>query len=519
MSYTDFLPAARPRLENLAACEDWLARAALPDSPGGCGALATLLVEIEADPPRHSAYLQILERLRHPAALAHTAHARRFAGKPLPLDHDESTALIHASTLWRAMLRAYQRLLGAALSGRHPELKLSLELLFHRVIASCGELIGCSWLARRGFGADHWQVLHQTYAAAEACGAARTPVPDLRADSSPMSAYAEVLLLELAHPYGLSLREFGWARAWVRSWSRQVTLGGAAPARGAFAVDLAGKSGPARAGSDAAASTLRFLDLARVRRSVGELVRGLEKGAAPEALGLGSDCPPLAAQELLKILQRTWFESAPAREFPRRAGASPLELVSGFAAIHHAIEGKPFAGGEKASGYSYGEAARLHTFRHAIEPGSPQETRAQGHESWETLEESDRGFRLRRGTRGMRLAHRQLVALRPAGAREFILCHVDWLTEGPDQTLTIGAHALHGVAKACAVRGADRSAPQRSDALMLPVAPGLPAALVLPAGWYQRAREIELKLGDAVRRVTLAGLLERGFDYERVRVS
>jgi len=55
--------------------------------------------------------------------------------------------------------------------------------------------------------------------------------------------------------------------------------------------------------------------------------------------------------------------------------------------------------------------------------------------------------------------------------------------------------------------------------LMLPVAPGLPAALVLPAGWYQRAREIELKLGDAVRRVTLAGLLERGFDYERVKVS
>jgi cyclic-di-GMP-binding protein len=517
MPYTDFLPAARPRIENLAGCEEWLARAALPDSPGGCGALATLLDEIEADPPKHAAYLQILERLRHPVTLVHTANAKRFAGKSLPLDYDESTAWLQACSMWRAMLRAYTRLLGAALSGKHPELKLSLALLFHRVIASCGELIGCSWLARRGFGADHWQVLHQTYATAEACGATHAPVPDLRTDSSPMSAYAEVLLLELAHPYGMSLREFGWARAWVRSWSRKVALRSEAPAPGAFAVDLAGKSGPGRAGSDAGASTLRFVDLARVRRSIDQLVRGLEKGAGPEALGLGSDCPPLAAQELLKTLRRTWFDSAPARQFPRRASASPLELVSGFAAIHHAIEGKPPAGGEKASSYSYGEAARLHTFRHA--PGSPQENRAQGHENWETLEESDQGFRLRRGTRGMRLAHRQLVALRPAGAREFILCHVDWLTEGPDQTLTIGAHALHGVAKACAVRGADRSAPQRSDALMLPVAPGLPAALVLPAGWYQRAREIELKLGDAVRRVTLAGLLERGFDYERVKVS
>jgi len=518
MPYTDFLPAARPRLENLAGCEEWLARAALPESPGGCEALATLLDEIEADPPRHSAYLQILERLRHPVAIVQTLHARRFAGKPLPLDYDESAAWVQASALWRAMLRAYTRLLGAALSGKHPELKLSLALLFHRVIAACAELVSSCWLARRGFGADHWQLLHQTYATAEACGAARNLVPDLRADASPMSAYAEVLLLELAHPYGLSLREFGWARAWVRSWSRKVTLSNAAPARDAFAVDLAGKSGPARAGSDARTSTLRFLDLAKVRRSMDELVRALERGAEPEALGLGSGCPPLAAQDLLKTLRRAWFESVPAREFPRRTSPSAMELVSGFAAIHHAVQEKPFTGTANASSYSYGEADRMHTFRDT-EPGSIHETRARGHESWETLEESDHGFRLRRGTRGMRLAHRQLVALRPNGAREFILCHVDWLTEGPDQSLTISAHALHGIAKACAVRGADRTSPQRSDALMLPVAPGLPAALVLPAGWYQRAREIELKLGDAVRRVTLAGLLERGFDYERVKVS
>lgn len=518
MPYNDFLPAARPRLENLAGCEEWLARAALPDSPGCCGALATLLDEIEADPPKHSAYLQILERLRHPVAMVQTVRARRFAGKPVPLDYDESAALVQAASLWRAMLRAYMRLLGAALNGRHPELKPSLALLFHRVIASCAELIESFWLARRGFSADHWQLLHQTYATAEACGVAQTRVSNLRSDSSPMSAYAELVLLELAHPYGLSLREFGWARAWVRSWSRKMTLRREGPGRGAFAVDLAGRSGPARAGPDPGASTLRFLDLAGVRRSVDELVRGLEKGAEPEALGLGSDCPPLAAQELLKTLRRAWFDSAPAREFPRRTSASPMELVSGFAAIHHAIEEKPFAGNERASSYSYGEADRLHTFRHATEPGSPLET-TRAHESWETLEESDHGFRLRRGMHGMRLAHRQLVALRPGGARQFILCHVDWLTEGPDRTLTIGAHALHGVARACAVRGADRSAQQRSDALMLPVAPGLPAALVLPAGWYQRAREIELKLGDAVRRVTLAGLLERGFDYERVRVS
>jgi hypothetical protein len=516
--YADFLPAARPRLENLEGCEEWLARAALPDSPGGCGKLAKLLDEIEADPPKHPAYLQILERLRHPVAMAQAIQARRFAGKPLPLEHDESTALIEASILWRAMLRSYMRLLGAALSGKHPELRLSLALLFHRVIASCGESMASFWLARRGFGADHWQLLHQTYATAEGCGVAQALVSDLRSDSSSMSAYAEIALLDLAHPYGLSLREIGWARAWVRSWSRKVTLRSTTPARGAFAVDLAGKAGPALAGSEARASSLRYLDLSRVGRSIDDLVRGLEKGSEPEALGLGSNCPPLAAQELLKALRRAWFESPPARELSGRSSASPMELVSGFGAIHHAIEAKPLTGTVKASSYSYGEADRMHTFRDS-EPGSSQNNRAQGHESWETLEASQDGFRLRRGTRGMRLAHRQLIALRAGGAREFILCHVDWLSEGPDQTLTIGAHPLHGVAKACAVKGSERGAQQGSDALMLPLAPGLPAALVLPAGWYQRARKIELKLGNAVRRVTLAGVLERGFDYERVKVS
>jgi hypothetical protein len=54
---------------------------------------------------------------------------------------------------------------------------------------------------------------------------------------------------------------------------------------------------------------------------------------------------------------------------------------------------------------------------------------------------------------------------------------------------------------------------------MLPVAPGLSPALVLPTGWYGRAGELELELGSATKRVTLSGVLERGFDYERVRVS
>ncbi len=515
MVLSDFLPDTQPRLDNLRSCEDWLARAALAGMPHACSALLTLLEEIEAHPPRHSAYLQILERLRYPVMHAEAEQAKGFAGKPLPLNNSEATVFVQANSLWAAMLRAYGRLLSAALKGKHPELEPSLARLFQRVLACAGEVIGTCVLARREFGADYWKLMHQAYAAAEARAIRGEIVVDLSVESSPMAAYVEVLMLQLAQPHRLSHRELDCTRKWVRLWAHKAVLSREAPWHGCYAVDLAGASGPAWAEAAPDSATLRFLDLARVATSISARIQRLEEGAEPAALGLGSDCTRLAAQDLLKTLQRAWLDPAPAHDFPRRASPSPMELVSGFAAIHNAIESNTVARSASPSSYSYGEAERFHTFQ----PSAERDTREQGLETWETLGESDDGFRLRRGTQGMRLAHRQLVALRPGGARQFILCHVDWVIEGPDQTLTIGARALKGDAKACAVRSSDRSAPQRSDALMLPVAPGLSPALVLPAGWYRRAGELELELGSAIRRVTLAGLLEHGFDYDRVRVS
>ena len=515
MALGDFPPDAQPRLADLASCEDWLAHVVLTDTQHACSTLLTLLEEIEARPPRHSAYLQILERLRHHVAPVEEEQAKRFAGKPLPLSYDEATAFVHANGLWAAMLRAYARLLAAALNGKHLELKSSLARLFQRVLACAGEAIGTYVLARREFGADYWKVVNQAYAVSEARAAARETVADLSGESSPMAAYAEVLMLQLSQPQHLSHRELGWTRRWVRRWAHKAVLSREALERGAYAVDIAKDSGPAWANSSAGPATLRFLDLTRVARSIDARIQRLDAGAEPAALGLGSDCTRLAAQDLLKTLRGAWLDSPPARDFPRRASPSPMELVSGFAAIHHAIEGNAAAKSAGPSSYSYGEAERLHVFQGS----EARDAREQGLENWETLEESDDGFKLRRRTHGMRLAHRQLVALRPSGARQFILCHVDWLIEGPDQTLSIGARALKGVAKACAVRSSDRSAPKRADALMLPVAPGLAPALVLPAGWYRRASELELELGNAIRRVTLAGLLEHGFDYDRVSVS
>src|SRR5258706_44219 len=412
MVLSDFLPDEQPRLADLKSCEDWLARAALAGMPHACSALLTLLEEIEAHPPRHSAYLQILERLRYPVIHAAAEQAKGFAGKLLPLNHSDAAVFVEANGLWAAMLRAYGRLLSAALKGKHPELEPSLARLFQRVLACAGEAIGTCLLARRELGAHYGKLLHQANRAAEARETGAETVADRGVGSSPRAASLEVLMLQLAKPHRLSHRELEWARKWVRLWAHKAVLGREAPWHGCYAVDLAGASGPVWAKAAADSATLRFLDLSRVAASISGRIQRLEEGAEPAALGLGSDCTRLAAQDLLKTLQRAWFDPAPVRDFPCRASPSPMELVSGFAAIHHAIEGTPVAKSAKPASYSYGEAERFHTFQ----PSAVLDTREQGLETWETLGESDDGFRLRRGTHGMRLAHRQLVALRPRGA-------------------------------------------------------------------------------------------------------
>src|SRR3989440_11346098 len=109
MVLRDFLPDSQPRLVDLASWEDWLARAALAAMPHACGALLRLLEEIGAHPPRHSAYLQILERLRYPVMHAEAEQVKGIAGKPLPLGQDESSVFVEANGTWAAILPAYGR--------------------------------------------------------------------------------------------------------------------------------------------------------------------------------------------------------------------------------------------------------------------------------------------------------------------------------------------------------------------------------------------------------------------------
>ena len=535
MTESDFLPASRPLLSDLKSCEKWLSQAYLSDPRQACHELTLLLEELEDAPPQLLAYFDILERLRKPLAAAQEELAKKFLAKPLPLGHQENAAFEQSYDLWRALMRGYRRIYRAALKGGHPELDGRLPLLCQRSLEATGELLATFWLARREIDPDLWRLLHEAYASAEAQGFANLNL-DAKAGASNTTAtpksctstYLRPVLLHLAQPYGLSGRDFMLARRWAYRWSHKPRIVQSIEGGGANCLDLDSGDGArwAPPGEAVEAGTSRrYLDMTELARSLRGRQRLLSGGAMPGELGFGADCTQPACGELLAQLVHAWAEAPRARQFPRRQQVAQTELVASFAAIHFAVSGRPFDAGLKQWDYTRRNADQIHIFGNA--PGVAEKTAAITQaipltERWETLDESATGFRMSRKGQGARLQLRQLVALRPQGAKHLILAEVRWLVAGHDNALAIGARALPGIARACMVRiKSDDPAHQEAytQAFLLPVAPGLAPSLVLPSGWYQTGREIEMRVDEQSFVVSLFGLLGRGNDYDRANFT
>lgn len=525
MTHSDFVPASRPLLWDVRSCDDWLARAALSDARQACQSLIALLEELEDAPPRQTQYLLVLERLREPLLVAQEEQAKKFVSKPLPLGHLDSVAFVQSCDLWLALLRAYRRLLRSALKHEGGEIAASLPLLLQRATEYTGELINTHLAARHEIGDWLWQGLHETYGFAEGRGLAEVPVAEARArvpaSSTCVAAYVRPILLSLANPYGLTQRELLWTRRWTHRWSHKVRLAATVADPAGFAADLTGSSGAQWTAADAGGASLRFLDTMELLRSVKSRLKRLAEGAAPAELSLGRDCVQPAAGDLLQTLFAAWGQAPRPRAFPRRANALNCQVVAGMADIHATL-----AGGVKSEGpgpwdYSRREADQMHIFQRTLQTTNKALTQP-AIEGWETLDESATGFRLCRRGIGTRMAHRQLVAVRPHGASQFILCEVRWLTQTSDGALSIGASAIPGLAQAVEV-GAASDEPLRREpyvhAFVLQRTAERSKTIVLPAGWYQSGRLLSLKVEGECVRIRLDALLGRGYDYDHMEFS
>lgn len=502
------------------SCEAWLARAALADPRHACQELTALLETLEQAPPADADYLDVLERLREPIAITLAEHAKKITGRPLPLRDSEAAVFDQLQDLWAAFGRAYRRLLerssGGVLAGH-------AALLAQRALDCTAELMTAHYRCRREVDFELWRDLHALYRLADEGGHAHESIPaSLRSKSTSSchEVYVRALLLHLANAYALGGRELGWTRRWATTWAHKVDLVSAADDAQGYAVDLASSQPPHWGRAEHARPTTRFLEMSALRRSVKARVKKLESGVDPQTLGLGRDCVQPDVGRLMNTLARNWLEAPAARQFTRRATPGDVAMVSGFEAIHVALTGKAFKSASRHWDYSRRDAESLQIYQ-STTAGGVEPPAVVAAERWESLDESANGFRLRRTTDGARLAHLQLVALKPQDARSYILSEIRWLMLGLDRALVIGAAALPGLATGVAVRPVGNpSLPEPyMQAFLLPEKPGQAECLVLPAGWHQPGRELELRVDDEIAKVRLGTVLQRGYDYDRVAFS
>lgn len=506
---------------DLKSCEAWLARAALADPRHACMTLTSLLETLQDKPPADGDYLEILERLREPVVVALAERSKKFSARPLPLSEAEREAFDQVLDLWRSLGAAYRHLLANVVKNApaHPDLRGKEALLAQRGLDCIVDLMLSHYRCRHELDPELWQDLHRLYGVIATSSQARDTVPVGRKSksvSSPAEVYARALLLALANPYTLSVRELTWARRWSAKWAYKVKFseGGT----DCFAVDTGAGAPPAWHAQ--ASRKLLALETTDIRRSIRSRLKKIEAGEDPESLGLGNDCVLPDCARLLQTLAKAWTEQPTARQFSRRPTPGVADLSTGFEAIHVAITRRVFK--EQPQQWSYTrkhQTEELYTYHGAAREQTAANA-AVVSEQWEILDESAIGFRLRRKSAGERLSQHQLIALRPEDGRSFILCDVRWLMTGVDQSLIIGLSVLPGVAEGVAVRplAAPNEASQAyTQAFILPQVGDSAPSLLTPIGYFQAGRIVEMRVEDQMKRARLLEQVQRGYDFERSR--
>ncbi|NMG53602.1 hypothetical protein GPA23_02940 [Aromatoleum aromaticum] len=523
---------------NPAECLDLLKRLRMLDIDATQRTLADIVAALLRALPAPNQHLEVLEAARAQVDFVQAEMAKRYAAHPLPPDSSENETLARVVSLWRGMARSYAQISRQdAASGTLDDQR---ALLAQRRVDYTGRALLEYFRAHRAPPHGTWAELHDSYSVAEARGVAGVRVPDSLNEvwkaQSALEAYVSALLVDLANPFGRGEREFRWVYRWAQRFAPYCSLD-AEPDTGrteaaAFGIDLAGDHGPRPLWliGPPGAGVRRF-DASRLAGQIRAVLTQFRQGVAPASLGLGADCPTDACAALLLSLYRPWGLASAARRFPRRSGKGSAELCGDWLTIGFHIGGRTFE--QPTGGVMAGNLARdisLLTFGERgpeAVPGRPEQLRQRlaatlgfvcGH--WDIVDHSVNGFRLQQHPHTERLEHHQLVGIRPPDGERFLLGQVTWLMYREDGVMEAGIHVLAGLPKVVAARLFGLNIGTHvayQQVFLLPATPALkaPALLVLPGGWFQARRVIEVH-DDEAAQVRLTGLLARGTNFDQV---
>jgi hypothetical protein len=517
---------AAPEFTDPATAKAWLEHVPLANVAAAQHQLLLQVEEFNRFAAKAVTRLAVLEALREAVNFVQIEQARRFANRALPMAEGESAIFQDTVELWDQMHLGYLRCLQAAGAGE-AGMAGQGALVAQRLLAYSGLKMFHYYRAYREVPKSAWRALHECYGAAERLGVAETAVKDyLNRDvqeTSPRIAYVRAMLMGMANPNEMTQRQLTFTAYLLERWASKVEISAQPLAEGdapPLVADLKGDAPPERGGAAAAAP--RYLDVSKIARSLRNRIGLLRKGESPAKLALGEDCVQPSCEQLLLFLYRQWCQERPSRVAERRHVSDAAQCCNDIAAIHYYISGHVFRQpGDRE--LTQQERDQIATFGRVSTRDEDDYSVAHGFllEHWQLEDESPQGFRMvrRAGNPGRRYVTGQLMAVRPADAKGFLLCQVRWLMQNDAGDLYCGVRLMPGLPAAIAVRptGLNVQNAKYTQALSLTAVAALnaPPSLVLASGWFKPKRVVEVFV-DSPLRVRLTEVLERGADYERV---
>ena len=531
MKLPELSPKAAPEFADAASCKAWLEHVPLANVGTAQHQLLSQLEELNRFPASAAVRLAVMEALREAVQFVQIEQAKRFTNRALPMAHAEATAFEDTTELWNEMRIGYLRCLEAAANGE-AGMRSQAALVCQRALAYSGLKMFHHYRAYREVPAEDWRGLHEAYAAAERLNITDEPVKDFLNrdvhDTSPRVAYARAVLMAMSNPNELTQRQLTFVAYLLERWAVKLDVHRQPVAEGEglppLIADLASDTCPERAEPGAAAAAEpRYLDTRKLAKSLRNRVALLRKGEAPSKLALGEDCVQPSCEQLLVFLYRHWCQPKPGRTTDRQTAGATAEACSDLPAIHYYVTGRSFHQPGDQKELTQKQRDEIATFGRVSTRDEDDYSQAHGFalERWQIEDESAQGLRMvrRASDPGRRCSHGQLILVRPADAKSFMLGQLRWLMAAQNGDLYAGMKLLPGLPAGTAVRpvGLNVQVEKFVPALALGAvkAIGSPPTLVLPVGWYKPGK-ILVTYGEDSQRVRLTELVERGSDFERV---
>jgi hypothetical protein len=472
--------------------------------------------------PRERA--RIAEVMREPVNFLHTELARRYAGKPQPAADREREAFVQAIALWQALWNQYSACLKPLLEN-DPDLQGVKAKVLQRGLWVGKQMILVHGLARNIPAAAVWQELHAYYRIAEILECAVSAVSDELMPNavgvSCYSTYCHALLLDMADPCAMSVRQIELTDRWLAMWARKVfpyvqqretegpviTIDLDAPAGASL-----GALGPRHPGEGA-----RFGYPAKLATSVRGRLKRLSGGANPAELQLGHDVAVDACTTLLAHLDSRWY--APSHKRSGGESQAGLELcVGGLDAAYFRLAGRTFNSQDLLGRLSYQGTQHLATLG-ALTDYDRNKDDAEKTWAWERWQGSYDwvSASVSRAGAGQHRWHLdQLVVVRDD---ERVRCgYVTRVALDGHGDLQVALKLWAGSPVATAARGLTTVLVEEAalPAILLGVTPEEKASLIVPPRTFSAGRVLRSLASGPERRFRLTRLLQRGADFERL---